>query len=733
MITLQTKLDQLPRFSKKYVDALDKLNLKTVEDFLLHFPFRYEDYSERIQIKDLKNGETATIMGEVVSSKVVRTWKKKMMITECFVADETGSVRAVWFNQPYISDSLTTGKGVRISGKVSQDPKGLFFSNSAWELSSRTPTNTGRLVPIYPETEGLTSRWIRWQMQNLIEHAEKLVDPIPENIIKGLHLPLLKDAVRFLHFPKTLHEFELAQKRFAFQQMFLVQLATQKIKISWDKQTAASIKFEQAFIKKFVDSLPFTLTDAQRKASFQILKDLEKPLPMNRLLNGDVGSGKTIVAAIASLQAINAGFQASLMAPTEILARQHFESISKLFKPYNISVALLTNAYQEISSCHSGLDPESSNLQQSAINLDSHFHGNDKETNKSNNKKISKVKIKENLLKKLGDGEINIIIGTHALIQEKVRFKNLALVIVDEQHRFGVAQRAYLQQQIEKINDGLPGKIPHLLTMTATPIPRTLTLAYFGNLELSILNEMPKNRKQIETKIVPPSKRNDAYDFVHDQIKKGHQAFIIFPLVEESEKLTELKAATQEHARLSAEIFPNLKLGLLHGKLKSKEKEAVMEDFKNKKYDILIATSVVEVGIDIPNATVIMIEDAERFGLSQLHQFRGRVGRSEKQSHCFLFTSSKTTKAKSRLGAMEETSNGFAIAEEDLKLRGPGEFLGTRQSGLPDISMEHLANVKLIEIAHDYAEQTLQNSPDLKEYPLLQKELGKFQSNTHLE
>ncbi|KKQ52227.1 MAG: ATP-dependent DNA helicase RecG [Parcubacteria group bacterium GW2011_GWD2_38_11] len=708
---LKIKLEKLPRIGIKYGAILKKLNIETVEDFLLHFPFRYEDYSERILIENLAAGETATVMGEVVQSKLVRTWKKKMMITECFVSDETGTVRAVWFNQPYVSDSLTAGKGVRLAGKISQDAKGLFFSNPAWELSSRTPTNTGRLVPIYPETEGLTSKWIRWQMQSMIKYADELIDPIPENILKGLHLPILSEAVKSLHFPKTLKEFELAQKRFAFQQIFLVQLATQRVKISWDKQNAVSIAFNETLTKYFVQSLPFALTDAQRKAAFQILKDLEKPLPMNRLLNGDVGSGKTIVAAMASLSAINAGFQVSLMAPTEVLARQHYITFCEILKNSDIKIALLTNSYKEIKNFQFPI---------------SNFQSNP-------NEKISKNKSREDLLSKLKSGEINLVIGTHAIIQDDIRFKNLALVIVDEQHRFGVNQRAFLQQKIEEINDGLPNKIPHLLTMTATPIPRTLTLAFFGNLDISVLDEMPKNRLPIITEIILPSKRKDAYDFVHKEISKGHQAFIIFPLVEESEKLTELKAATQEHTRLSREIFPDLKLGLLHGKLKASEKEQVMADFKDKKYDILVATSVVEVGIDIPNATVIMIEDAERFGLSQLHQFRGRVGRSDKQSYCFLFTGSKTIKAKSRLSAMEKTSSGFAIAEEDLKLRGPGEFLGTRQSGLPDIAMEHLSNVKLIEIAQDYAEQTLQDSPDLKDYPLLQKELGKFQQNIHLE
>lgn len=719
MINLKTKLEEVPRIGTKYAAILKKLNLETVEDFLLHFPFRYEDYSERIFIEDLTAGETATVMGEVTQSKVVRTWKKKMMITECFVSDETGSVRAVWFNQPYISDSLTKGKGVRLSGKISQDAKGLFFSNPAWELSSRTPTNTGRLVPIYPETEGLTSKWIRWQMQNLIKHADELEDPIPENILKGLFLPSLSEAVTFIHFPKKLREFELAQKRFAFQQMFLVQIATQQVKIAWDQQNAVAIPFDEFFVKNFVTSLPFTLTNAQRKSAFQIFKDLEKPIPMNRLLNGDVGSGKTIVAAMASLGAINAGFQVSIMAPTEILARQHFESISKLFAEQKTTVALLTNAYQKIQVISN---------QPSVIEK-----ATDDGLPMTDDKKISKKNNKESLLQKLKTGNINLVIGTHSLIQEKIKFKNLALVIVDEQHRFGVSQRAFLQQRISEINDGLAGKIPHLLSMTATPIPRTLAMAFFGNLNLSVLDEMPKNRKTIITEMIGARGRKETYEKVRAEIKNGRQAFIIFPLVEESKVLTELKAATEEHKRLSEEIFPDLRLALLHGKMKSDEKEKVMQDFKDRKYHILVATSVVEVGIDIPNASVIIIEDADRFGLSQLHQFRGRVGRGEHQSYCYLFTNNSSAKTKDRLSALVNHSSGFDIAQKDFELRGPGEFLGTRQSGLPDVAMEHITNVNLIEIAHDYAEQILENSPTLCDYPLIQKELVKFQKSIHLE
>ncbi len=710
MDIFNTKIGSIPRISEKYAEILKKINVFTVGDLLFHFPFRYEDYSERIEIDCLVVGQTATVMGEISKSKLIRTWKKKMLITECYVSDETGSVRAVWFNQPYVSDSLTVGKGVRLAGKVLEDKNGLYFSNPAWELSSREPTNTGRLVPIYPETEGLTSKWLRWQLQNIFKLNPEIPEPIPEDILHELHLPEIKTALEYIHFPKSENQYLLAQKRFAFQNMLTVQLASLQVKANWEKETCVKIPFVEKTIQTFTDGLPFSLTNAQRKASFEILQDLGKARPMNRLLNGDVGSGKTIVAALAALQTTEADFQTAIMAPTEVLARQHYDNISKLFSAYNISIGLLTSAYQEASN----LKFQISNLKLKA------------------NIKNTKLKRAE-MLTEIKEGQIDILIGTHALIQKDVRFKNLALVVIDEQHRFGVSQRAFLQQKIETINDGLPGKIPHLLTMTATPIPRTLTMAYFGNLDLSLLDEMPKNRKPIVTKIVPPRERNQVYDFVRNEVSKGHQIFIIFPLVEESEKMAELKAATQEHERLSRDIFPELSLGLLHGKLKAKEKEQVMADYKNKKYDILVATSVVEVGIDVPNATVIIIEDAERFGLSQLHQFRGRVGRSELQSFCFLLTSSNTVKSKSRLGALEKTNSGFEIAEADLKMRGPGEFLGLRQSGLPDIAMQHLGNVKLIEISRQKASQLLKSSPTLSKYPLLKKELTKFATNVHLE
>jgi len=717
MITLDTPIKSLPRIGEKYAKNLKKLNIETVRDLLFHFPFRYDDYSQISPISQIFLNQTVTIEGEITKSKTVRTWKRRMFVTEITLEDETGKTRAVWFNQPYLSDSLEEGKKIRISGKVTGDKSGLYFSNPAWELAKRTPTNTGRLVPVYPETEGVSSRWLRWQIQSLLKLNLKNADPVPDPILKKLNLPLIEKAIHYIHFPDTLDHALVSQKRFAFQEMFLVQLKSLQIRSAWQKEQAVKIKFDEKLVKKFVGKLPFKLTNAQRKSAFEILKDLEKSRPMNRLLNGDVGSGKTIVAAIASLQTINAGHQVAIMAPTEVLARQHFETLCKLFSDYKIEIALLTNSYK--LKCHPALDAGSRKQNK---DLDSRFRGNDINS-------ISRNK----LLDEIKSGGINLIIGTHALIQEDIRFKNLALIIVDEQHRFGVSQRAYLQQKSGEITDGIKNKIPHFLTMTATPIPRTLALAFFGNLDISLLDEMPAERKKIITEVVMPLERNKIYDFIRREIKNGRQCFVILPLVEESKILTEVKAAVQEYERLLKEVFPDLKLGLIHGRLKPAEKEKAMKDFAEKKTDILVATPVVEVGIDIPNATVMIIEDADRFGLSQLHQFRGRIGRGKYQSYCYLFTSNNLNLAKKRLKALVESENGFVIAEKDLEIRGPGEFFGTRQSGLPDITMENIANVKLVQIAREEAQNILKSDPELKKYPALKNTLQKFEQEVHLE
>jgi len=711
MINLETKIEQLPKTGIEQVGKLHKLGVKTIGDLIFHFPFRYDDYSQIENISKIYQGQTATVAGKITGARTNRTWKRRITVTEILIQDDSGTVRAVWFNQPYLRDSLTVGKQIRLSGKISSDASGLFFSNPAWEMADRKPTHTGRLVPTYPETAGLTSRWLRWQIQMIFKSGFKIADPLPAKIIKKLHLPALEKALKFIHFPGTENEYLIARKRFAFEEMFLVQLKYLQIKSSWKNESSIKIKFDEKLIKNFVSSLPFQLTGAQKKSGWQILRDLEKSRPMNRLLNGDVGSGKTIVAALASLQAAKNKYQTVIMAPTEILARQHFEEFCKLFAGYNITIGLLTSSYKIISK-----------------NRNSKLNQNSKFKIQNSNADYQNLS-RPQLLKAIQNGSINILIGTHAVIQKDIRFKNLALIIVDEQHRFGVAQRAYLQQKTSEINDGIKNKIPHFLTMTATPIPRTLTMAFFGNLDISLLDEMPKNRKKIITKAVPPQDRIKVYEFVRSEIKKGRQAFVILPLVEDSKAMAEVKAAVSEHKILSETIFPELKVGLLHGRIKPKEKEKIMRNFQDKKINILVSTSVVEVGIDIPNATVMIIENADRFGLSQLHQFRGRVGRGKFQSYCFLFAK----QSNQRLKILEKNSDGFKVAEKDLAIRGPGDFLGTRQSGLPDIAMENIANVKLIQISREEAQKLLSSDPRLNRHPILRTVLAKFEEKIHLE
>ncbi|OGI24429.1 MAG: ATP-dependent DNA helicase RecG [Candidatus Moranbacteria bacterium RIFOXYA1_FULL_44_8] len=658
------------------------------------FPHRYDDFSRITKIAEIKEGETATAEGKISEIRNIHAWKRRMAITEAIVEDKSGSVRVIWFNQPYIIQNIKKDSLVRISGKVNWDKKGLYFSSPAYENARRAPTNTGRIVPVYPETRGVTSKWIRWKISQLLKkYSPEIAEVVPNAILKRQKLIGAREAIEQLHFPDSFEKIKAAQKRMAFEEMFLIQLVSVRTRKDWENSQAVSIKFDEKLAKDFVESLPFKLTDAQRKSTFQILKDIEKPHPMNRLLEGDVGSGKTVVAAIAALETMMAGYQTAIMAPTEVLAIQHFETFKEIFKNFSQKVGILT-----ASQCRT----------------------------------VWKKNTKKNFLGKIRRGEIKILIGTHALIQKSVEFKNLALVVIDEQHRFGVEQRARLQKAAANLKDNLKSSVPHLLSMTATPIPRTLALAFFGNLDLSILDELPKGRKRIITEIVTPTNRENIYQFIRSEIKKGRQAFFIFPLIEESEKISG-KAATEEHKNLSEKIFLNLRIGLLHGRMKPKDKEEIMAKFKNKEFDILVSTSVVEVGVDVPNSTIMVIEGSERFGLAQLHQFRGRVGRSEHQSYCFLFTDSASANANKRLKALIESENGFALAEKDLEIRGPGQFIGKRQSGLADAAMQHLSDVKLIQQARIEAQSLFEFDPKLKQFPVLKIALDKFDKEIHLE
>ena len=710
MIKLSTPLFEIRGIGPKFFERLKKFGLITVKDLLWHFPFRYEDFSQISKIADLKINQTATVSGVISDIKVHRTWKRRMFIIEVLVSDDTGSIKAIWFNQRFLLSIFKKGIIVNLAGKVVESPKGgLTLSHPVYELGAsdgeRETRHTGRLVPIYPETKRLTSKALRFLIKPLLDDLEKLDDPIPLEIIKQQNFPEINQAVNQIHFPEKLVQARVAKKRFAFEDLFLLQLANLRQRLKLARQKAHSIEMNIDYVRNLLSKLPFELTQTQKESLWEILKDMEKSRPMNRLLQGDVGSGKTIVAAIAALMVSKESKQAAFMAPTEVLARQHYSTFRKFFPNFNKGVGLLTSLEARI------------------------FYGDELE---------SEVK-KQDLIKKISSAEIKIIIGTHALIQKNIKFKDLALVVIDEQHRFGVKQRA-------ELTDQSPDILPHFLSMSATPIPRTLTLTIFGDLDLSIISELPKGRKEIITKIVAPANRDKAYAFIRGQVRKGRQVFVICPRIEptqidvdidvnlrKSALLWETKAVKEEYEKLSKKVFPDLRVGLLHGKMKAKEKAEIMKQFNNGAIDILVSTSVVEVGVDIPNATIMMIEGSERFGLAQLYQFRGRVGRGEHQSFCFLFTDSSAKITYQRLHSLLEAKNGFELAEKDLQIRGPGEFLGESQTGMPDLAMKAIQNPDLVKSSRQTALMIIEKDPELKNYPLLKERLEIFEREIHLE
>ncbi len=736
MLTLKTKIEKLPLIGPAYVKKLHKMGIETAGDLLFYFPFRYDDFSDVKKISEVELGEVVSVRGKIIDIQNIRTWKRKMNITEALIEDESGAIKAVWFNQPFLVRNLKNGAHVSLSGKIVYLREGLQLSNPSYEfLGSGQSLHTARLVPIYHETEGLSSKWLRAHIKPIIKLADEIEEFLPAKIIKNQNLFGLSKAIRQIHFPDNEQKAEIAKKRLAFDELFLVQLYMMLQKKKWQKNNAVKIKFNKKLekeIKNFVDNLPFKLTNAQKISSWNIIKDFEKDRPMNRLLEGDVGSGKTLVALISSLAVIKSGYQVAFMAPTEILTRQHFAEAEKRFSLdciKNGAHSSECNKFQTKQSKPSyRLKPEfqlSNNLRDIKIAL---LTGSESKIYESEEiKEISKKK----LLEKIKSGEVNFIIGTHSLIQEKIIFKNLAFSIIDEQHRFGIDQRAKIQTEVLEIKDGLK-TVPHLLSMTATPIPRTLALTVYGDLDLSVLDEMPKERRKIITKLVAPANRASAYKFIYDQIRKGRQVFVICPLIEESDIL-EVKSVTEEYEKLSKKIYPSLKISLLHGKMKPKEKEEVMKKFSSGETNILVSTSVVEVGIDIPNASVMLIEGSDRFGLAQLHQFRGRVGRGKYQSFCFLFTDSTASRTHQRLRALIKSDNGFELAEQDLKIRGPGELVGIRQSGLPDLAMASLTDFELIKKVRYEADKIIMENDDLKKYPKLANKLKKFTKKVHFE
>lgn len=740
MITLFTPVEEVPKIGSVYAKRLKKFGIKTVQDLLFYFPARYDDFSEIISIRNAKQrlGEVVCVQGQIIEIENANTFKSQMSITQAVVRDDTGEINVIWFNQPYLIKSLHEDDFICLAGKVSLNQDGVFFNSPAYERineigENEELTHTGRIVPVYAETKGVSSRWLRYVIKPLLyRFCEQIQESLPEEIIKKYKFLPIQTAIWQLHFPESFEHADAAKARFSFEELFLIQLNVLKEKLKLMLKKAHECPMDADLMKSFTDSLPFQLTDSQKKCAFAILKDLEKTVPMSRLLEGDVGSGKTVVAAMAALNVVkgchpasakaSAGKQVAFMAPTEILAKQHFKSVSEMLKPFNVKMGMLTG--KDARLCKDG---ETFEVSKKSFNGD------------------------------LENGEIDIAIGTHSLIQKGVVFKDLALVILDEQHRFGVEQRDILIKN-KKL-------VPHLLSMTATPIPRTLALTAYGDLDLSLIDEMPANRKKVKTVIVEPAQRKEAYEFIKKEVSEGKGVFFIYPKIESAatklkeslEKngpmtgsagfvpqnynfnsltslgVNEVKALKEEYEKLSKEVFPDLRITMLHGKMKAPEKERIMLDFKKGEIDILLSTSVVEVGVDVPRATIMMIEGAERFGLSQLHQFRGRVGRSDMQSYCFLFTTDPSMLNRKRLKALVESNNGFELAEKDLEIRGPGSLYGTQQSGIPDLAMQGLSNIFLVEKTRAAAKDLLEKDPTLKNYPELKERLKQFQTKIHFE
>ena len=655
-----------------------RLGVSTVRDMLYFFPRRHIDYSKRKTIAQLKIGEEQTVVATVWQAREAVLGGRRS--TEAIVGDETGNMRVVWFNQPYLAKQLRTNSKLVLSGKVSLYKGVKVFQSPEYEPLTEELVHTGRLVPLYPLTRGLSSRQVRRLVKETVDcWAPQLADLLPQEVRARARLLGLSEAIKQAHYPQNEQLKDGARKRLAFDELFLIQLGVLSRRRDWrESGEARPIRPERQVLDRFLGSLPFTLTQAQKSALEEILSDLDQVRPMSRLLQGEVGSGKTVVATAALLTTVANGYQGAFMVPTEILAEQHFFNISHLF-----AEAGEEEGADGSVRTFSGLLPRPIKM---AILIGS-----------------IKQSEKKQLQRAIWEGEVDIVLGTHALIQEEVEFQRLGLAIVDEQHRFGVMQRSALRQK---------GANPHLLVMTATPIPRSLALTLYGDLDLSVIDQLPPGRQVVGTSWLDPDDRERAYQFLGREVEAGRQAFIICPLIEESEAI-EAKAATREYERLSEEVFPDLRLGLVHGRLKAQEKEGVMRSFRAGELDILVATPVVEVGIDVPNATVMLIEGADRFGLAQLHQFRGRVGRGKQQSYCILVAEAPTAEGRERLSILERTHDGFLLAEEDLRLRGPGEFFGTRQSGLPDLKMAKLSDLKLLELARTEAIRLFKQDPEL--------------------
>ena len=713
------------RLGSEQQKALKRLGLITIEDLLFHLPVRYENISDVQSVGSLVKGQEAVVYGQLTGLKTRKAWKSKVPIGEAYVEDGSAKIKVMWFNQPYIAKMYQNGAYVKLAGKVAGSENKLYLSNPEVELLNNLPIDRhdsifkgseieeDTLYPIYRETKGITSKWFYHAVMKCFEKGilEKIEDPLSLEIIKPYNLPEIKTALVWIHTPKKISHAESARKRFAFQEVFYIQTQKARERAEANAATTYKIKVDKNSLKEFINRFPFALTEAQAKAIESINTDFVGQHAMSRLLEGDVGSGKTAVAATTAYAVATSrppegldkkieygNLQVAYMAPTEILAKQHFLSFIEYFKHLPIQIGLLTS-----SGCQ-------------------------KFPSKSDPNKPTPIS-KAQLLKWVKNGEIPILIGTHSLIYKSVEFKHLAYVIIDEQHRFGTNQRKLLAKK--------DNNLPHLLSMTATPIPRTLALTIYGDLDITLLDQMPSGRKPVITEVIGPGQSAKMYEHVKTELRAGRQAYVICPRIEEPDpdkaNTIAMKNVATEAERLGKEEFAGYKISTLHSKMSPTEKDKIMKDFSEHKTDILVATSVVEVGVNVPNATNIIIEGAERFGLSQLHQLRGRVIRGTHQAYCFAVTDSKSDKTKQRLKALTTAKNGFELSEYDLQFRGSGELYGQKQSGLSDLGMEAIKNLKLVEAARNEAQKLVTHDITLKSHPLIAKQLERLEKSLHME
>jgi len=671
-----TPVTELAGVGRLHASRMERLGLRTVRDLLFHLPRRYDDTRNVQGLRDLTPGpEQQTVRARVQHIRARFARNRRMTLVEATLEDDGVRATALWFNQAYLAKQIHNGDELLLTGKVQLDGRGLTLKVASQERVRPDQRHVGRMVPVYPETEGLTSRFLRERIEPLLPVALQLDDPLPPRVLAAENLLPIADALRQVHYPDDPALLDRARERIAFEEMFLLQLAVQRARRRRLAGDGVVIPYDKEAARQFAESLPFRLTDAQRRAAHRILLDMESPGPMNRLLQGDVGSGKTVVAAMAAHMAHQAGYQTAFMAPTEILARQHNATLTGLLEPHGISVRLLAGSTTQ--------------------------------------------RARREILAGIAAGHDSVLVGTHALIEDEVVLARLGLVVVDEQHRFGIVQRQKLRAK--------SAVMPNFLAMTATPIPRSLALTMYGDVDSSEIRELPPGRLPVQTQVVAPYARDEAYAFVRQQVQEGRQVFVICPLIEESDKL-EVRSAVQEYERLRDEVFPDLRVELLHGRMPGKEKDERMQRFATHQADILVSTSVVEVGVDVANATVMLIEGAERFGLAQLHQFRGRVGRGAHASYCLLLQGSPDDDGSARLQAVAETASGFDLAEIDLRLRGPGDVLSNemRQSGLPNVVVADLLDEAMRSRVAAAAEGWLDMDPDLVSHPPLTSRMGRY-------